>query len=236
MSGKQEKNPHSGHRQRLRKQFLDQGLDGFSDYNVLELLLFYAYPQRDTNAAAHRLIDDAFGSLSGVLDATPESLMEQGNLTENGAVLLKLVMETARRAQISKANPKDRLTTTDKCGEYLLPYYFGLTEETVFVLALNGQCRPLGCKKLFTGSLSAASVSIREVVDYALRIKAASLVLSHNHTSGVAVPSQEDVAVTKQLAQALYSVNVLLADHIVVADDHFASMTDLGLYRPPALY
>ena len=230
-----ENNPHAGHRQRLRQQFLSQGLDGLSDVNALELLLFYAYPRRDTNLIAHRLLD-AFGSLAGVLDADPEDLIGKGGLTENGAVLLKLVMETARRAQISKSSRKQLLTTTEKCGEYLVPYYYGLTEETVYVLALDGKCRVLGCQKLFTGSLSAAAVSIRSVVDYALRTNAASLVLSHNHTSGIAVPSQEDVAVTKQLAQALYTVNILLADHIVVAGDSYASMASLGLYKPPAMY
>ncbi len=235
MSGSQDKNPHSGHRERLRDQFLNYGLDGLSDYNALELLLFYVYPRRDTNLMAHKLLD-AFGSLAGVLDADPEALIKTGGLTKNGAALLKLVVELDRKAQISKTSRKEQLTTTEKCGEYLLPFYYGLTEETVYVLALDGKCRSIGCKKLFSGSLSAASVSIREVVDYALRTKAASIVLSHNHTSGIAVPSQEDVAVTKQLAQALLSVNVLLADHIVVADGRFASMIDLGLYRPPALY
>ena len=232
---KNTENIHSGHRQRLRRQFLDHGLDGLSDVNVLELLLFYAMPQRDTNPIAHRLLD-AFGSLAQVLDAPVDTLMAQGGLTENSAALFRLVTEAARRAQISKATQGTVLSTNRKCAEYLLPFFFGLTEETVYVLALDGKCQVLGCDKLFTGSLNATAISVRSIVEYALRKGAISIVLAHNHTSGLAAPSAEDIDVTEQLAKTLVEVEVLLVDHVVVSGTTYTSMVCEGLYRPPSLY
>ena len=157
--------------------------------------------------------------------------MNRGGLSERGAALIRLTTEISRRGQISRAN-REPLTTTAMCGAYMCPYFKGLTEENVYVLAMDGACRPLGCQKLFTGSLSAASVSVRNVVEYALRLNAASVVLAHNHVSGVTIPSQDDVNTTIHLARALHTVDVLLADHIVVAGDQFTSMAELGLYRP----
>ena len=202
---------------------------------MLELLLFYAMPQRDTNPIAHRLLD-AFGSLAQVLDAPVDTLMAQGGLTENSAALFRLVTEAARRAQISKATQGTVLSTNRKCAEYLLPFFFGLTEETVYVLALDGKCQVLGCDKLFTGSLNATAISVRSIVEYALRKGAISIVLAHNHTSGLAAPSAEDIDVTEQLAKTLVEVEVLLVDHVVVSGTTYTSMVCEGLYRPPSLY
>ena len=220
-----EKNIHQGHRERLRQRFLEHGLDPLPDVNALELLLFYAIPRQDTNPIAHRLLD-AFGSLDGVFDASLEDLQRQGGLTQNAAALLKLTMEIARRAQISRAQSERILDTTRKCGEYLLPFFFGATEETVYVLALDAKCKVLGCSRLFTGNINSVGLSTRSVVEYALRIKASSVVLAHNHPSGIALPSKEDIHTTKVVADALDMVDVLLADHIVVADGDFVSMAE----------
>ncbi len=223
-----QKNPHQGHRARLRQQFLDHGLDTFSDVNVLELLLFYAVPRQDTNPIAHRLLD-TFGSLSGVFEASVEELTRRGGLTENAAALIKLTTEAARRQQICRAQMEHILTSTRKCGEYLVPFFYGATEEMVYLLALDAKCKVLGCAKLFTGTINTARLSIRKVVEYALQVKASSVVLAHNHTSGIAVPSQEDIATTRALAQALNMVDVLLADHIVVADGDYISMAESNM-------
>ena len=132
-------NIHRGHRERLRQTFLDHGLDALPDVNVLELLLFYAIPQRDTNPLAHGLLEE-FGSLAGVFDASVEELQHRGGLTKNAAALLKLTMETARRVQICRASMDRVLDTTRKCGEYLAPFFFGASEEMVYALALDAKC------------------------------------------------------------------------------------------------
>ena len=219
---------HSGHRQRLKDRFLTHGMDPIHDVNVLELILFYAIPRQDTNPIAHRLLS-AFGSLAAVFDATPEELMERGGLSKNAATLIKLIPAAARRQQLSRSSCHQLLDSTQKCGDYLVPFFFGATQEEVYLLGLDAKCKVLGCVKLSTGSVNSAGLSIRKVVECALNMKASSVVLAHNHTSGIAVPSQEDIRTTKSISHALDLVGVYLADHVVVADEDYVSMAESGL-------
>ena len=219
---------HSGHRQRLKDQFLAHGMDPIHDVNVLELILFYAIPRQDTNPIAHRLLS-TFGSLAAVFDATPEELMERGGLSKNAATLIKLIPAAARRQQLSRSSCHQLLDSTQKCGDYLVPFFFGATQEEVYLLGLDAKCKVLGCVKLSTGSVNSAGLSIRKVVECALNMKASSVVLAHNHTSGIAVPSQEDIRTTQSISHALDLVGVYLADHVVVADEDYVSMAESGL-------
>ena len=118
---------HDGHRQRLKQRFLQQGLDGFTDIQVLELLLFYAIPRRDTNPIAHALLDK-FGSLRQVLDAPVDRLTEVEFITENVAVLLKLAPAMLRYYQVDKIQEEMPLVTIEACGDYLK--HFFLAERT----------------------------------------------------------------------------------------------------------
>lgn len=219
---------HSGHRQRLKDQFLTHGMDPIHDVNVLELVLFYAIPRQDTNPIAHRLLN-TFGSLAAVFDATPEELIERGGLSKNAATLIKLIPAAARRQQLSRSSCHQLLDSTQKCGDYLVPFFFGATQEEVYLLGLDAKCKVLGCVKLSTGSVNSAGLSIRKVVECALNMKASSVVLAHNHTSGIAVPSQEDIRTTQSISHALDLVGVYLADHVVVADEDYVSMAESGL-------
>lgn len=223
-----EKSIHSGHRQRLKSSFLKSGLDSFHDVNVLELLLFYAVPRQDTNPIAHRLLS-TFGSISAVFDAPLEDLMKRGGLSENAATLIKLVPEVARRHQISRARMEYILDTTQKCGDYLVPFFFGETDEAIYLLGLDAKCKVLGCVRLFTGSVNYANLSVRRVVECAINMKATSVILAHNHPSGIAIPSKDDIRTTSSVAHALSLVGVTLADHIVVADEDYVSMAESGL-------
>ena len=221
-------NIHKDHRKRLRKQFMEHGLDGLSDVNALELLLFYSIPRRDTNPIAHRLLD-TFGSLSGVLDATQADLIHHGKLSENSAALLKLVTALCRRQEIDRANSIEIVDTTEKCGDILVPLFQGKTEEQVYALALDGKCKRLGVKLLFSGSFNAVSMSNRAVAEFALLLGASSVVLAHNHPSGYAVPSKADIQTTESLYYALSAVNITLTDHLVVADGDYVSMAQSGM-------
>lgn len=220
---------HSGHRQRLKDRFLEQGLDNFTQIQALELLLFYAVPQRDTNPLAHALLE-RFGSLSGVLDAEFEELRQVKGISDHSATLLHLVTELGRYYQVSSGQNIRVLTTLDACGEYLLPYFFGRTKETVFLLCLDAKCKVLGCREVGQGSTSSAGISLRKVVETALAANATTVVLAHNHPSGVAVPSREDIETTRRVYAALDAVDVHLADHVVVAEGDYVSMVQSG-YR-----
>lgn len=221
---------HSGHRQRLKEQFLTYGMDPIHDVNVLELVLFYAIPRQDTNPIAHRLLS-TFGSLAAVFDASVEELTGKGGLSRNAATLIKLIPAAARRQQLSRASGNQILDSTQKCGDYLVPFFFGAVQEEVYMLGLDAKCKVLGCVKLSSGSVNSAGLSIRRVVESALSMKASSVVLAHNHTSGIAVPSQEDIRTTHSIAHALDLVGVYLADHVVVADEDYVSMAESGLMQ-----
>ena len=220
---------HKGHRERLKQRFLEDGLDNFTDIQVLELLLFYAIPQRDTNPIAHALLNH-FGSLSGVLDADVAELKKVPGISDHSATLLALVTELCRYYQVDSAQRVEILTTLDACGAYLVPRFFGRTRETVFLLCLDAKCKVLCCKEVGEGSVNSASISVRKIVETALAANATTVILAHNHPSGVAVPSGEDAQTTRRIAAALSAVEVHLADHIIVADGDYVSMVQSG-YR-----
>ncbi len=220
---------HKGHRDRLKKRFQENGLDNFTDIQVLELLLFYAIPQKDTNPIAHSLLD-AFGTLSGVLDADVEELKKVPGISDHSALLLSLVTQLSRFYQVDCARRVEVLTTLDACGAYLVPYFFGRSNETVFLLCLDAKCKVLCCKEVGEGSVNAASISIRKIVETALSSNATTVILAHNHPSGVALPSNEDIQTTRRVAAALRAVEVHLADHVIVAEGDYVSMVQSG-YR-----
>ena len=225
-----EKKIHGGHRQRLKDRFLRDGLDHFEEHQVLELLLFFGIPQRDTNPIAHALIN-RFGSLSRVLEASPEELTEVPYVGENAATLLTLIREISRYYQVNCAKREQILSHIDDCGRYLVPFFHNRTTETVFLLCLDAKCKVLCCEKVGQGGVNSAGVPIRAVVETALRANATSAILAHNHPSGLAIPSREDVMTTRRVAAALDAVEIELTDHIVVADGEWVSMAQSGLYR-----
>ena len=219
---------HDGHRARLRKRFKEEGLDGFSEIQALELALFYAISRKDTNPIAHALLDH-FGSLAQVLEAPVEELQKVPGVGENTAVYLRMITELGRFYMVSRTTQTKVLTTLEQCAEYMLPFFYGRRLETVFLLCLDAKCKVLCCKEVAEGSVNAAGISVRKVVETALGANATSVVLAHNHPSGVAVPSGEDVQTTRRIAAALAAVEVHLVDHIVVADEDYVSMVQSGV-------
>ncbi len=220
---------HDGHRQRMKERFFYEGLDHFSQFEALEVLLYYAIPRKDTNPIAHALID-RFGSLEQVLDAPLEELEKVPGISRNVATLIKLVTEMGRLYLVKRTENIKVLKTIRECGEYLKPYFFGRVNETVYLLCLDAKCKVLACREVGEGSVNSANVPIRRIVEIALAVNATSVILAHNHPSGVALPSKEDIATTRRVAAALSTVDVQLVDHIIVADDDFVSLTQTG-YR-----
>ena len=219
---------HEGHRERMRKQLKTSGMDSLSDVQVLEMLLYYAAPRGDTNPAAHALLK-RFGTLDGVFSAPETELRKIDGVGEVAAQLLLLVPQVARRCLMSRSTQIQVLDTTSKCGQYLLPFFHGEREEVVYLLCLDAKCKALDCVLIHHGGVNVASIAARKVVKAALDSNATSVVLAHNHPSGLALPSQEDKQTTMVLKAALDAVGVVLADHIIVADDDFVSMRDDGI-------
>lgn len=222
---------HKDHRARVKSRFRQEGLDHFDELHVLELLLFYGIPQGDTNPLAHALLD-RFGSLSQVLEAPMEELEKVSGVGSHVSTLLALTREISRYYMVNRSAGCRILSTTRECGEYLVPYFVGRRDETVFLLCLDTKCKVICCKEVGSGSVNSASISVRKIVETALGVNATSVVLAHNHPSGYAVPSNEDRLTTRRVAVALDAVGILLADHIVVAEDDYVSMVDSNWYSP----
>lgn len=222
---------HNGHRQRLKRRYFEEGLDGFNEVNALELLLFYCLPRQDTNPLAHRLIK-RFGSFSQVLEATAPELMEVEGIGKRAAEFLTLVRQTSRYYAVHHPDQPNVLQTLDSCGDYMLPYFIGRDMETVFLLCMDARCKVLCCRQISEGSINAAGIPIRKIVEVALETKASSVVLAHNHPSGIALPSNEDVATTKRIMKALAAIQVVLVDHVIVAEDDYVSLAQSGLIGP----
>ncbi len=220
---------HDGHRERLRQRFLEHGLDALQDHEVLELLLFYAVPRRDTKELAWRLLHH-FGSLSAVLDASADDLQQVSGIREPAAVLLSLMTPLARRYQISRTDKRQILNSSTRCGEFLTGYFFGSTDELVYLLCLDAKGQFLACRMLQHGSATSAALSLRKAAEIAMSAKASAVVLAHNHPGGLALPSQADYETTCQLRAALEPLGIQLVDHIIVADKDFVSMKDNGFF------
>ena len=222
---------HDGHRERLKKRFTEEGLDNFEEVNVLELLLFYCIPRRDTNPIAHALLD-RFETLVNVLDAPVEELEKVDGISHHAATFLKLSTAVNKYYMVKKATADTILDSTEKYGRFLVPKFHGKRNETVLLLCLDAKCKVLCCREISEGSVNAAGVSVRKVVEAALAFNATTVILAHNHPSGLAFPSGEDVMTTKRVADALNAVEVLLFDHIIVSDDDFVSLNQSGYYDP----
>lgn len=222
---------HKEHRRRVKNRFLGEGLDSFDELHALELLLFFAIPQGDVNPLAHQLLDH-FGSLHQVLKAPPEQLMAVKGVGEHTAILLGLVKGLSQKYLIDYDEKHIQLRTLEECGKYLMDRFVGRRDETVMVLCLDAKRSPLACRIVSYGSVNSAEVSVRKVVEAALAVNATSVVLAHNHPSGIAVPSMEDIVTTRRIAVALDAVGIVLEDHIVVADRDYVSLVQSGYYDP----
>lgn len=220
---------HSGHRQRMRDRFLAEGLNNFTDIQVLELLLFYAIPRQDTNPIAHALLD-RFGGLAQVMEAPIEELEKVPGVGHNAAVLLALAPAVGRYYMVERAKAGLALNTIDACRDYLQTFFIGRRMEVVYLLCLDAKCKVLSCREVGEGSVNSANVPIRRIVEMALMSNATSVILAHNHPSGIAYPSEEDINTTRRVAAALSTVDIALADHIIVADDDYVSLAQSG-YR-----
>ena len=218
---------HDGHRQRKKQRFLQHGLDSFADHEVLELLLFYAIPRRDTNETAHRLLEH-FGTRKGVLTASVEELQKVEGVGMSAAAFLHLLQAVGYRA-LRTAGDDTILNSVDSAGAYFQKLLRGERREVLYQVCLDAKGKVLSHKRLSSGTVSMAPVNVREVVENALYTDASGVLLAHNHPSGIALPSEDDRQITLQIRQALGTMGIELVDHIIVADNDFVSMAASGM-------
>ena len=228
MANEKSKNIHAGHRQRVKERFDKEGLGAFADHAVLEFLLFYAIPQRDTNELAHTLLAN-FGSLSGVFDAKDYEL--ERFVGKNAARLIKLILPISKRYYIDRENFSKILSTTKEVGAYARNYFVGDNEEKIILMSFDSKMKLLNVSQIAEGSVNSCEIDYRLLCEVALRNNASIVALAHNHPGGIALPSPEDVSATKYLAELLENLQITLFDHIIVGNRDFVSMRDSGIIR-----
>lgn len=217
-------NPHAGHREKLKRRFMQGDFDRFEDHTALELLLFYALPQRDTNPLAHRLID-RFGSLSAVLDAPADELCQVDGVSFHTATLIKLIPALCRRYRMSQAIPKNAaLDSVGKLGRFAVSLYTGITRETVFLILLDNRFHLLDTVMLYEGSVNSVQVSSRRIIEAAMSRRAAMVALAHNHPGGLPIPSSEDLATNEVISSALALMDIRYVEHFVIAGEQYGTV------------
>ncbi len=215
---------HDGHRDRVKDKFLENGFTKETPtHEILELVLFYSVPRKDTNELAHKLLNE-FGSLSGVLNARPEQLMKFPGITKNTAVLFKMILEISRVYNTEVASDRNVFKSSEEIGEYIFSQFVGVTDERFGLLSLSNNGKLLSYDIVSVGDISSVGTSTRKVIEIVLRSRATTVVIAHNHPGGLALPSAADLETTKRINEALKHIGVHLYDHIIVADGDFVSL------------
>lgn len=217
------KNVHEGHRERMRNKYVNKGIEVFEQHEILEMLLFYAIPRKNTNDIAHRLLE-ACGSLSAVFNAPIDILMQQG-LSYNAAVLLHMIPDLSRAYQSDKFDNEEKIITNENIGKKMVHLFAGKNEECVYAFFLDAKGKEKYSGIISKGDASSAPLFSKDIVSIAARCKAVTVIIAHNHPSGVAFPSRADLEATADIADALDTIGIHLADHIIVADRDYISLS-----------
>jgi DNA repair protein RadC len=217
-----------GHRKRLRERFLKSGVNGFQDYEVVELLLSLGTPRRDCKQAAKEAIKK-FRTLRGVLEASQEELEQINGIGAHSSFGIKLIQEVAREFLKAKMMEKPIYTSSREVFDYLYHAMRGLKKEVFKVLYLTSQNQIIDTADLSEGTVNSASVSPREVIEGAIRNNAAALIFVHNHPSGATEPSTADKSLTRELVYAGRIMHIKVLDHIIIGDNRYFSFAGEGL-------
>lgn len=225
------KNVHAGHRERLRGSFVENGADSFRTHQLLELLLFYAIPYKDTNPIAHALIS-RFGSLRGVLEASVEELETVSGVGRSVAIMLHSVSDYVGDYLESGRDDELCFNYVRKIGRYLLKFYAGSEEEFVSLMLLDNRNCLISCRKVFDGDVSSAALHPSVMIEQAILSHASGAIIAHNHPHGMAIPSSNDLDITREFSRAFAASGINLIDHIIIANNDFCSV----LNSAPAMF
>ncbi len=218
----------AGHRKRLREKFLKSGLQGFHEYEVIELLLSLGTPRKDCKPAAKEAIS-RFKTLRGVLEAPSEELQKINGIGPHNAFGIKLVQEVAREFLKEKIIDKPIYRSAQEIFDYLYHSMRDRKKELFKVFYLNSQNQIIEAEDLCEGTVNSSAVSPREVMESAIRKSAVSLIFVHNHPSGNPEPSQSDKELTRDLVYAGGIMHIKILDHIIIGDNRYFSFAGEGL-------
>lgn len=212
------KNPHSGHRKRLREQVLKSGLDSLHEHQVLEYLLTFVLPQKDTNQIAHELISNC-GGFSQVFETDVNDLMKIKGVGEVVAHFLYNFRDFFYYYQKSKTKLKPTLRNSREFINYIRAYFSNKTREEVYLICVDDKNRVLETKLLAKGTTHTAPVIMQDVIKIMLRVDCNSFILAHNHPFGKSFPSAEDNKLTRACYLNACMNNFKMLDHIIIGEN-----------------
>lgn len=216
---------HKNHRRRVKEKFMKHGLETFEEHEVLEMMLFYVIPRRNTNEIAHELIKK-FGSIQDVLNASYSSLIKVKGVGIEAACFIKFILGVVRRYVESSDKFVNKFSTRLEINDYLSKKFIGRTEEMIAIVLLDAKKKVLYEGIISDGTHSKVNMNMRKIIELVSFYNAAAIAIAHNHPSGIALPSKEDIDTTKRLKFLFDSLNVYFVDHIIVADDDYISFRD----------
>ncbi len=221
-------NIHKGHRERVRKRFLKDGINAFEDHQILEFLLFYVHKIKDTNPIGHALINK-FKSLDGVFSASYEELCSVDGISESGASLIMLIGQLRNRISRDTMEKKVRFSTHRDAAEYCMKLFDGLSVEKLFLISLNSMKDVISTDVISEGTCNATTADMRKILEIAMLRKASGVIITHNHPGDSPHPSSSDVAVTTKIINLLESINISVIDHIICSGSDYSSMSERGI-------
>lgn len=228
---KREKPLHADHRARMQERVRRNGLESLAEHEVLEYLLFFAIPRKDTNALAHRLIQK-FGSYGNVLEASEEELQTVEGVGRSTARFLHSILPFARCYYLSQRSKRPSLRTTAARIQYVSPLFFGQSRESLYLILMDDKYIPLREIHVAEGVPNKVSFDISKAARAAVAGGGSCAFLAHNHPHGFSVPSDSDLNTTGSMCKALGVLGIDLIDHIIVGEDGATSMAATG--RMPA--
>ena len=221
---------HEGHRSRLKKKFLLNDMDYFEDHEALELILFYAIPRKNTNDIAHNLLKK-FGSVDQILDAPIKILQEVEGVGESAAILIKSISSILRIYLERKYSGSENYLSLKDLSDKLMLKFTSRLEEVVAIALVDAKGKLIYDGIVNKGSVSAVEIYARKIIELIVLYNASGVMLAHNHPSGFALPSSDDIETTKKLSDILKSMKVELLDHIIVADGDYISLRESGMHE-----
>ena len=219
---------HKGHRERLKERYRAAGLEGFHDYEVLELILCYAVQRKDVKPMAKALLK-TFGSIKGVIDADIADLEKIHGIGAHTAVGLKLIKDLCTLYLRQQAEERPQITCTSELVNYCKAALGGLKDEQFRVIFLDAQNRIIDIETIQEGIVNQAVVYPRKVLENALKRKASAIILLHNHPSGHIRPSDADIRLTRTIMETAKALDILVHDHIIIGENRFFSFREEGI-------
>lgn len=220
---------HKGHRERMLTKFIKHGISSFSDFEVLEFLLFYAIPYKDTNEIAHKLIDK-FGSIKAVMEADHQSLVSVDGIGDRSAALIVLFREFHKYISITHYS-QDILYTSKISAEYCMKYFANHVEESFIVISLDSERRVKCIDVISEGNESETAFYPRNIIKVVLKNRATNVILAHNHPDNNPEPSSNDLALTDQITYMLKGLGAVVIDHIICSGNGYYSFADKGYIK-----